>query len=71
VTDTDTAGRPDYNMPLSRRRADAVRGAVLDAGAPRARVLARGYGETALAVETPDGVREPGNRRVEVVIRFE
>ncbi|MEO0397944.1 MAG: OmpA family protein [Pseudomonadota bacterium] len=68
---TDTAGTPSYNAPLSRRRAETVRAALIDLGAPAARVAAVGHGETTLAVQTPDGVREPGNRRAIARFTFE
>ena len=67
---TDTAGRPDYNAPLSVRRADAVRDYLARNGAPVALIDADGHGENALAVETADGVREALNRRAVITIRF-
>ncbi len=67
---TDTAGAVDYNVDLSRRRAAVVRSALVAAGAPPSVVDQSWYGETRLATDTPDGVREPLNRRATVSIRF-
>jgi outer membrane protein OmpA-like peptidoglycan-associated protein len=38
-------------------------------GVPRNAITVTGYGETHLLVPTGDGVREPQNRRVEIIIR--
>jgi flagellar motor protein MotB len=65
--DTDTSGPREYNRTLSMRRADAVAHALIAGGVPPGDILARGVGESDLAVPTGDGVREPRNRRVEIV----
>ncbi|MBB4313163.1 OmpA family protein [Roseospira marina] len=65
----DRAGPADYNRDLSERRAVAVAEALTDMGlrVDQIDTLAMaGAGETAPAVETGDGVREPRNRRVVV-----
>ncbi|WP_166430617.1 OmpA family protein [Polymorphobacter arshaanensis] len=64
---TDTSGSADYNMALSQRRADAVRNYMVGKGVPGGAASATGVGETNLLVQTADGVREPQNRRVEIV----
>ena len=64
VGHTDTSGAPDYNMALSLRRANAVKGALVQAGVPASAIDATGVGESDLLVPTGDGVREPQNRRV-------
>jgi len=66
VGNTDTSGSPDYNTALSLRRADAVKGALIQNGVPASAIQAAGRGETNLLVSTADGVREPQNRRVEL-----
>ena len=68
VGHTDTSGSADYNMHLSVRRADVVRDVIVDLGARRESVETKGVGETDLAVPTPDGVREPKNRRSVVTL---
>ena len=65
---TDTSGTHDYNMSLSQARAERVADVLVRQGVRPSRILARGYGETVLAVKTGNGVREPRNRRV--VIRI-
>jgi len=65
----DTSGNAAYNMALSQRRAEAVRAALLKDGVSQASVAVVGHGEDALSVSTRDGVREPKNRRVEIIVR--
>src|SRR6185503_8271517 len=66
IGNTDSSGPPDYNMALSLRRAEAVKGALVRNGVPAAAIQTTGRGETNLLVQTGDGVREPQNRRVEL-----
>lgn len=64
---TDTSGSVPYNQRLSLRRAKHVADALVHMGvAPQAMAIG-GVGENNLAVPTPDGVREPRNRRVTIV----
>ena len=65
---TDTSGSPAYNMALSLRRANTVRDALVKEGVPATAITATGVGEANLLVKTADGVREPQNRRVEIVV---
>ena len=65
---TDTSGPEAYNMALSLRRANAVKNALVREGVPAAAIAVIGRGEQGLLVQTGDGVREPQNRRVEIVI---
>ncbi len=64
---TDTVGSDAYNMRLSKRRAEAVKAALLDMGLKSTDITTIGKGKTDLLVPTADGVREPQNRRVEIV----
>ena len=66
---TDTSGTPRYNQGLSLRRAQAVAAELVRDGVPRSAIAIQGFGETHLLVPTGPGVREPQNRRVEIVIR--
>ncbi len=63
---TDTAGPAGYNQGLSERRAEAVADYLESQGVTRDRMSLRGFGETNLAVQTPDGTPNAQNRRVEV-----
>ena len=65
---TDTSGSAEYNQKLSVRRANAVAGALTQAGVPQAAMTVTGVGQNDLRVPTPDGVREPRNRRVEILV---
>jgi OmpA-OmpF porin, OOP family len=64
---TDTSGTAQYNMGLSERRARVVAGELVRDGVPQAAISMHAYGETKLLVPTGEGVREPQNRRVEIV----
>jgi outer membrane protein OmpA-like peptidoglycan-associated protein len=65
---TDTSGTPVYNQGLSERRASAVAAQLVTDGVPAAEIETHAYGETHLLVPTGPGVREPQNRRVEIVL---
>lgn len=65
----DTSGPADYNTGLSERRADAVRAELVRLGIGDGDITTRALGETDPLVPTPDGVREPQNRRVEIVLQ--
>jgi len=64
---TDTSGSPSYNQRLSERRANAVANALAGLGVARSDMAVIGRGENDLRVPTADGVREPQNRRVEIL----
>lgn len=65
---TDTVGSAAYNMALSKRRAEAVRAELIKNGVPGHIIETIGRGKNDLLVPTGDGVREPQNRRVQIVI---
>ncbi|MBI1365305.1 MAG: OmpA family protein [Alphaproteobacteria bacterium] len=67
----DRSGSSAYNQALSLRRANVVRDALIANGVPADRIQTFAYGEDRPAKPTPDGVREPLNRRTEVTISFE
>jgi outer membrane protein OmpA-like peptidoglycan-associated protein len=66
---TDTSGTPKYNLGLSVRRARAVEAELVKNGVPANAITIQGFGDTHLLVPTGPGVREPQNRRVEIIIR--
>jgi outer membrane protein OmpA-like peptidoglycan-associated protein len=63
---TDLAGTQQYNLALSKRRADTVKAALVRDGVPAAAIGESWYGKENPRVPTADGVREPQNRRVEI-----
>ena len=65
----DTSGTPEYNQRLSVRRAQTVTAELVRDGVPRDAIAVQGFGETHLLVPTKAGVREPQNRRVEIIVR--
>jgi outer membrane protein OmpA-like peptidoglycan-associated protein len=64
----DRSGPENYNMALSLRRANAVKDELVRDGVPAGAIQVIGKGESQPLVPTADGVREPQNRRVEIVI---
>jgi outer membrane protein OmpA-like peptidoglycan-associated protein/opacity protein-like surface antigen len=67
---TDTSGSAQYNMGLSERRASVVRDALVARGIAAGSITTNALGETDLARQTRDGVREPLNRRSTITISF-
>jgi OOP family OmpA-OmpF porin len=65
----DRSGTPAYNQRLSQRRADAVAAELVSRGVSRSDIGVTAFGESRPLVATADGVREPQNRRVEIVLR--
>jgi outer membrane protein OmpA-like peptidoglycan-associated protein len=66
---TDRSGTPAYNEGLSLRRAQTVAAELVRLGVPPASIAVRGLGESHPLVPTAAGVREPQNRRVEIILR--
>ena len=65
---TDLAGTQQYNLALSKRRADAVKTALIRDGVPALAIDESWHGKDNPRVPTADGVREPQNRRVEITM---
>lgn len=65
----DSTGTDDYNLDLSRRRANAVREYLVDRGVTRSRIRAEGHGENRprASNSTPEGRQL--NRRVEIFVK--
>ena len=64
---TDTVGSDAYNMRLSRRRAESVASQLEKDGIPSSEISIVAKGKRDLLVPTADGVKEPQNRRVQIV----
>jgi len=65
---TDSVGTESYNEELSRRRADAVKSALLTRGVDASRISTQGYGKAYPVANNSDSGGRQLNRRVEVVI---
>ena len=65
----DSSGTPQYNLVLSRRRAETVAEEMIKRGIGRQDITITAFGETKPLVATADGVREPQNRRVEIILK--
>jgi outer membrane protein OmpA-like peptidoglycan-associated protein len=66
----DRAGTEAYNQSLSQRRANNIAKSLIEGGVENSTVTIEAFGETQPDVPTDDGVREPGNRRVEIDATF-
>jgi outer membrane protein OmpA-like peptidoglycan-associated protein len=65
---TDAAGSEKYNLALSIRRGNAVKAALVKQGVNASDISVVGKGKSDQLVPTKDGVREPQNRRVLIVL---
>jgi outer membrane protein OmpA-like peptidoglycan-associated protein len=65
----DRTGSAAYNQRLSVRRAEAVAAELVRRGIPRDQMSIQGFGFDRPLVPTAMGVREPQNRRVEIILR--
>jgi outer membrane protein OmpA-like peptidoglycan-associated protein len=66
---TDLSGTAAYNMKLSIRRAKSVETELVRDGVAQNEIAIHGYGEADPLVPTAPGVREPQNRRVEILLK--
>ena len=64
----DRSGTQAINLALSRRRAEAVATELVKLGVARQAIDIQAFGAARPAVPTEAGVREPQNRRVEIVL---
>jgi outer membrane protein OmpA-like peptidoglycan-associated protein len=65
---TDLSGTASYNQKLSVRRAESVEAELVKDGVPQGEIAIQGFGESNPLVPTAKGVREPQNRRVEIIL---
>jgi len=66
---TDLSGTAAYNQKLSVRRAQSVEAELVRDGVSAGEISIHGYGESNPLVPTAPGVREPQNRRVEIILK--
>jgi len=68
---TDNIGNPQSNLALSKARADAVKGWIMQnspANFPDARIKARGYGDGVPIADNKTAAGKSKNRRVEILL---
>jgi OOP family OmpA-OmpF porin len=65
---TDLSGTAVYNQKLSVRRAQSVEAELVRDGVAKSEIEIQGFGESNPLVPTAKGVREPQNRRVEIIL---
>jgi outer membrane protein OmpA-like peptidoglycan-associated protein len=65
----DRSGTPAYNQKLSLRRAQTVAAELVRLGVAQNEIDIEAFGDTHPLVPTAAGVREPQNRRVEIVLK--
>lgn len=65
---TDSVGKDDYNLALSRKRADSVKDKLVEDGIEAGRITAIGYGKTFPVASNDTKAGKAQNRRVDVVI---
>ena len=66
---TDSTGADDYNLKLSRLRAEAVRSILIAGGVAPDRVESQGYGKTRPVASNATAEGKAQNRRVEIVLQ--
>ena len=65
----DKSGTPAYNQTLSLARANNVAAELVRLGVAKSAISISAFGDTKPLVPTAAGVREPQNRRVEIVLQ--
>ena len=66
---TDADGSNEYNLELSRLRAEAVRSVLVAGGVPPDQIETQGYGETRPIASNNSSNGKAQNRRVEIVLQ--
>lgn len=64
----DNTGRADYNLELSKRRAESISAALVESGVEADRLAAEGYGSSFPVASNDTAEGREKNRRVEIVI---
>ena len=68
---TDNVGKPESNLVLSDKRAEAVKLFLIQAGVEEKRLTSKGYGVTVPVASNATPKGKALNRRVEFVVTFE
>ena len=67
---TDNVGTNDYNLPLSKRRADAVARVLADGGYPTEKIDSKGLGATVPTADNNTAEGRAQNRRVVIIVQI-
>ena len=67
---TDNVGSNDYNLALSKRRADAVAKVLVDGGYPTDKIDAKGLGSSVPIAENATAEGRSKNRRVVIIVQL-
>lgn len=67
---TDNVGTTEYNLSLSKRRADAVARALTDGGYPAGKIDANGVGATVPTADNNSAEGRSQNRRVVIIVQI-
>ncbi len=65
---TDNIGGEEYNLALSRQRADVIKKVFIEEGLPPARIVTIGYGQSRPIAENESEEGRAKNRRVEIIL---
>jgi outer membrane protein OmpA-like peptidoglycan-associated protein len=65
---TDNSGSDDVNVPLSEKRANAVRDYLVGKGLTAGRIETKGYGSGKPVADNSTALGRSRNRRVEIVL---
>jgi OmpA-OmpF porin, OOP family len=66
---TDTSGTQQQNQKLSVQHAQVVAEELIKDGVPEDAIEIRGFGDMHPLAPTGPGVREPQNRRAEIIVK--
>ena len=66
---SDRVGSDEHNLSLSAQRTDHIRDLLIKEGIDEKYITMTSHGEGNPLIPTEDGVSEPRNRRVEVIVR--
>jgi outer membrane protein OmpA-like peptidoglycan-associated protein len=66
----DRVGDEDYNMELSKRRAEAVKKELVEKGIPDEQIVIYAFGEIHGIIETDDEIPEKENRAVQIILEM-
>ena len=67
---TDSVGPPQYNVALSKRRAEMVARAVIDGGYAASRVIVKGLGASLSMADNSTALGRSQNRRVVIIVQM-